>query len=82
MKKDKALSKDKEKNIGKSRNTTGLAGISLLFYLMDKLSDVVYNALINGFFGYIFTAYNSELSAYQNGYVISYFKGGEMHRVV
>ena len=82
MKKDKALSKDKEKNIGKSRNTTGLAGISLLFYLMDKLSDVVYNALINGFFGYIFTAYNSELSAYQNGYVISYFKGGSKSRKI
>ncbi len=62
------------------RNVAGLAGISLIVYLFDKLSDVIYNALINGFFGYIFTVYDSELDAYKNGYIVSYFKGGSKTR--
>lgn len=65
---------------GKVKASKGFAGISLLIYLFDKLSDVIYNALINGFFGYIFTAYTSELTAYERGYVVSYFRGGSKTR--
>ncbi len=61
---------------------TGLAGISLLVYLFDKLTDKIYHALIEGFFGYIFTAYSTELCAYNDGYVVSYFKGGKKTRHV
>lgn len=60
----------------KNQNISGIAGISLIVFLLDKLSDAIYNALVNGFFGYIFTSYTSELSAFERGYVCSFFKGG------
>ncbi len=56
-------------------NASGIARISLIVYLFDKLSDAIYNALISGFFGYIFTAYSSELKSYNGGYFVSYFNG-------
>lgn len=61
---------------GKLGAIKGLAGISLIVFLLDRLADKIHNALVNGFLGYIFTAYSSELSAYENGYVMSHFKGG------
>ncbi|MBO7310249.1 MAG: O-antigen ligase family protein [Clostridia bacterium] len=70
---------NKSKNISeqssRKKKSKGIAGISLIFFLIDKLQEAVYNALVNGFFGYIFTSYSSELSAYKNGYIVSYFKG-------
>lgn len=64
----------------KSSDAERVAGISLIVYWLDKLSDAVYNALINGFFGYIFTAYSDELSACRNGFIASYFKCGSKTR--
>jgi len=72
--------RNEEKKTRKRVSTTRAAGVSLIVFLLDKLSDAVYNALINGFFGYIFTAYSNELSAYENGFVTSYFKGGSKTR--
>ncbi len=66
----------------KPKAAKGLAGISLIIFLLDKLSNTIYNALANGFFGYIFTSYSSELSAYENGYTVSYFKGSSKTRQV
>ena len=61
-------------NIQKAKRTSGVAGISLIIFLLDKLSDVIYNALIKGFFGRIFTAYSSELSAYDRGCLKYFFR--------
>lgn len=40
------------------------SSISLIFFLLDQLSDKIYYALCNGFFGKIFTAYSSEQRAF------------------
>ena len=61
-------------NSQKAKRTSGVAGISLIIFLLDKLSDVIYNALIKGFFGRIFTAYSSELSAYDRGRLKYFFR--------
>ncbi len=71
MKNDKAI---------RQRGARGLAGISLIVYLLDKLSMAIHNAFKNGFFGRIFSCYSSELDSYQNGYIVSYFKGGSKTR--
>ncbi len=64
-----------------SRNgAVGLARLSIIVYFLDKLSDKIYDALINGFFGYIFTAYSSEIRAYNDGFVVSFFYGGSRWR--
>lgn len=36
---------------------SGIASVSFLIYLLDRLGDLIYDAFINGFFGKIFTAY-------------------------
>ncbi len=41
------------------------SSISLIFFLLDKLSDKIYNALCNGFFGKIFTSYTAEQCAFE-----------------
>ena len=48
--------------------------------MLDKLSDVIHNALVNGFFGRIFSAYSDELSAYERGAFVAYFKGESRSR--
>ncbi len=64
-----------------SRNdAVGLARLSIIVYFLDKLSDKIYNALVNGFFGYIFTAYSLETRAYNDGFVVSFFYGGSRWR--
>ncbi len=63
-----------------SNRGVGLAGLSIIVYFLDKLSDKIYNALINGFFGYIFTAYSLETTAYSNGFIVSFFRGGSRSR--
>ena len=73
--------KKAKENRPKKVNTNGLAGISLIVYLFDKLSAVIYKAFVNGLFGRIFTAYSSELLAYEDGHVLAYFKGGSKTRI-
>ena len=81
MKKHKRNNDKSENNITqRSKSTQNVAGISLIVFLLDKLSDAIYNALINGFFGYIFTAYSSELSAYSNGCVKFFFRSDSKTR--
>lgn len=76
----KKHSADELPRCGEARNrlgaVKGLAGVSLIVFLFDKFAEKIHNALINGFFGYIFTAYSSELSAYENGCIMSRFKSG------
>ena len=57
-----------------SRNRTGVASVSVIIFLLDKLSDWVYNSLIEGFFGRIFTAYSAQERAFEQGFVKNYFK--------
>lgn len=65
-----------EKNTDKNeRSYTNLAGVSIFIFLLDKLSNGIYNMLVNGFFGRIFSSYSAELSSYENGQFVAYFKG-------
>ena len=81
MRKKKKLKSNTEEETSSKRKRHGeIATMSLIVYLFDKLSNAIYNALVDGFFGYIFTAYSSELTAYENGYFVSYFKGSSKTR--
>ena len=57
-----------------SKEYAGLVSVSVIIYLLDRFSDWVYNSLIEGFFGRIFTAYSSEEAAFEHGFVKNYFK--------
>ena len=60
---------------------TNLAGISLFIFLLDKLSDAIYNMFVNGLFGRIFSSYFTGLSSYENGQFVAYFKGTKKSRL-
>ena len=49
--------------------------LSIIISLIDRFTNFIYNSLIKGFFGRIFTAYSSEQSAFERGYVKNYFGG-------
>lgn len=52
---------------------SGLAAFSFFVYLLDTLTDKVYEALANGFFGKILTAYSAEQAAFESGFVKNHF---------
>lgn len=41
----------------KKKKISGIAGISLLIFLFDRLGDIIYDAILNSFIGKIFTSY-------------------------
>ena len=41
----------------KKKRAGGIAAFSLLISLFDRLGEIIYNAVVEGFFGNIFTAY-------------------------
>lgn len=53
--------------------TQSLVSVSLIIFLFDKFSDLIYNALKNGFFGRLFTAYTKEQNAFDNTYIKAHF---------
>ncbi len=75
MKKNKKNDKVKKVTKKSERSSANLAGISIFIFLLDKLSDSIYNMFVNGFFGRIFSSYSAELSSYENGQLLAYFKG-------
>lgn len=75
MKKNKKNEKIEKNDKKSERSCTNLAGVSIFIFLLDKLSDCIYNMLVNGWFGRIFSSYSAEISSYENGQVVAYFKG-------
>ena len=53
--------------------TPSIASISFIFFLFDKFSAYIYNALKSGFLGKIFTAYSVEQNAFDNCYIKKHF---------
>ncbi len=49
--------------------------LSIIFNLIDRFTNAVYNALENGVFGRIMMAYSSEEKAFERGFVKNYFTG-------
>lgn len=56
----------KEKN-KKSKSRSGIAAVSFLISLLDRLGVVICNALANGFFGKIFTSHSALEQKFHNG---------------
>lgn len=63
---NKSPKKQKNNRIG------GIAAFSLLIALFDRFGDIVYNALINGFIGKIFTSYTALRNHVSNGFFATY----------
>ncbi len=60
------------------REYANLVSVSVIIYLLDKFSDWVYESLVEGFFGRIFTAYSVEEAAFDHGFVKHYFKSSHI----
>ena len=71
MTNEKETKKDVTKKI-KYKHLSGIAAFSLLISLFDRLGEAFYNALINGFFGKIFTSYSSLRKRLSNGFFGTY----------
>lgn len=68
------------KILKKSKNSTAdaisvqkHATKSVTVTLLDKLSNSIYNALKNGFFGRLFTSYSKAEESFENGYLKDHF---------
>lgn len=59
----------------KKNISSDFAFVSIIVYLIDRFSDWLYSSLAEGFFGRIFTAYSLEQTAFENGFIVQYFKG-------
>ena len=61
----------------KSRNSslTGIASISFLIALFDKMGEVIYNALVGGFFGKIFSSYKKLQHSFESGFLKEFVFG-------
>ena len=69
-----------KRRVKKQIDNKNVVSISFVIFLLDKLANALYNALINGVFGHIFTSYKSEQNAYSEGQVTAYFKGTSKSR--
>ena len=65
--------KKTKSNSVKTLKIQDLASVSLIFFLIDKLSGIIYTGLKNSFFGFIFTAYNREQQAFNNSFLKTHF---------
>ena len=74
MKKNKTHAADvAKKDSASKKSEKSTASISLVLFLLDKLSNAIYHALCNGFFAKIFTAYSKEQRAFENGFLKNHF---------
>ena len=65
----------------KSHRSGGIAALSLLISLFDRLGDLIYDALINGFFGRIFTSHSSLRNKFSNDFIPTHVgKSGRIRR--
>ena len=73
--------KNEKKAKEKKRSIRGIAAFSILISLFDRLGEIIYNAVINGFFGRIFTSYTKFRERASNGFLGYIFtKSGRFKR--
>ena len=63
------LTSDLAETVSKKRNekkVSGIAAVSFFIAMFDKLGEVIYNAIVNGFFGRCFSAYSRLQEAFVN----------------
>ena len=73
MKKNKIHTADVGKDSAVKKSEKSTASLSLVLFLLDKLSNAIYHALCNGFFGKLFTAYSKEQESFENGFLKNHF---------
>ena len=76
------LSGSEETVVESKKTKTGRYGGSLIGFLLDKLSFVIYKTLIGGFFGFIFSAYYDALDVFENGLLCYHLRAGSSLRVL
>ncbi len=69
--------KKKKNNSVDGAGSVGLASLSAIIFLLDKLSDFIYSSLQNGFFGKMFTSYSKEQEAYEDSFLKKHFVKNE-----
>lgn len=72
MTSDKETQKTTSDKKEKKKRTGGIAAFSLLISLFDKLGQIIYDTVINSFFGTIFTAYTKTKNRFSNGFLAIY----------
>ncbi len=50
------------------KKLSGIASFSFFVFILDKLGHIIYNALINGFFGKLFTSYSTLQKRFKKGF--------------
>ena len=61
---------------------SGIAAVSFFIALFDRLSEIVYNALVNGFFGRIFSGYKKVQRSFENGFLKEFVFGDRRFKKV
>ena len=57
--KSEVLTNEKVKTVSPMRKKlSGIAAVSFFIAVFDRLGELIYNALVHGFFGTIFTSYS------------------------
>ena len=65
----------------KNKRFRGIAAFSLLIALFDRLGELIYSALVEGFFGKIFTSYTALRKKLASGFFGTYvFRNGKIKR--
>ena len=75
-KKAQKAQKDLEKK-NRSRKTSlkGIASVSFLIALFDRLGEIIYNAFVGGFFGKIFSSHKKLQASFENGFLKEFIFG-------
>ena len=74
-KKAQKVEKKLEKKSKLRTSLTGLASVSFLIALFDRLSEIFYNALTGGLFGKIFSSYKKLQRSFDNGFLKEFVFG-------
>ena len=66
----------RKKSESAEMKTGSVLSVSIIVFLLDRLSDAIYQALTNGWFGKIFTSYSKEQRAFEQGFLKHHFTSG------
>ena len=74
--------KNQSKIVNNSEKVVARARGLFVVALLDRFCDLIYNAIVKGLWGYIFSCYSSEQAALENGFVAKCtFKSATVGRV-
>jgi O-antigen ligase len=64
-----------KKNRSRKTSLTGIASVSFLIALFDRLGEIIYNAFVGGFFGRIFSSYKKLQSSFEGSFLKEFIFG-------